>query len=33
MPEYYEINIKRHLEERWLEWFAGLTLTYRRERG
>jgi hypothetical protein len=27
MPEYYEINIKGHLDERWSEWFAGLTLT------
>lgn len=28
MPEYYEINIKGHLDERWSEWFAGLKLTY-----
>lgn len=29
MPEYYEINIKGHLDERWSDWFAGLKLTYR----
>ena len=28
MPEYYEINIKGHLDERWSEWFTGLKLTY-----
>lgn len=28
MPEYYEINIKGHLDERWSEWFAGLKFTY-----
>lgn len=28
MPEYYEIHIKGHLDERWLDWFAGLKLTY-----
>ena len=28
MPEYYEINIKGHLDERWSEWFASLKLTY-----
>jgi hypothetical protein len=28
MPEYYEIKIKGHLDERWSEWFAGLTLTH-----
>jgi hypothetical protein len=28
MPEYYEINIRGHLDERWSEWFAGLKLTY-----
>ena len=27
MPEYYEIKIKGHLDERWSEWFAGLKLT------
>ena len=28
MPEYYEINIKGHLDPRWSDWFAGLTLTH-----
>jgi hypothetical protein len=28
MPEYYEIKIKGHLDERWVEWFGGLTLTH-----
>jgi hypothetical protein len=28
MPEYYEIKIKGHLDQRWSEWFAGLTLTH-----
>ena len=28
MPEYYEIKIKGKLDQRWSEWFAGLTLTY-----
>jgi hypothetical protein len=28
MPEYYEIKIKGQLDQRWSEWFAGLTLTY-----
>jgi len=27
MPEYYEIKIKGHLDQRWLEWFAGMKLT------
>lgn len=27
MPEYYEIKIKGHLDQRWSEWFAGLKLT------
>jgi hypothetical protein len=27
MPQYYEIHIKGHLDERWSEWFAGLKLT------
>ncbi len=27
MPEYYEIKVRGHLDERWSEWFAGLTLT------
>lgn len=28
MPEYYEIKIKGHLDQRWSEWFAGLKLTH-----
>lgn len=28
MPEYYEIKVKGNLDQRWSEWFAGLTLTY-----
>jgi hypothetical protein len=28
MPEYYEINVKGHLDQRWSEWFAGLKLTH-----
>jgi hypothetical protein len=28
MPEYCEIKIKGHLDQRWSEWFAGLTLTH-----
>lgn len=26
MPEYYEIKIKGHLDQRWSDWFAGLQL-------
>lgn len=28
MPEYVEIRIKGHLDQRWSDWFAGLTLTH-----
>jgi hypothetical protein len=28
MPEYYEIKIEGHLDSRWSDWFAGLTLTH-----
>lgn len=28
MPEYYEIKVKGNLDQRWSEWFAGLTLSY-----
>ena len=28
MPEYYEIKIKGHLDQRWSESLAGLTLTH-----
>lgn len=26
-PGYYEIRLKGHLDNRWAEWFGGLTLT------
>jgi hypothetical protein len=26
-PQYYEIRLKGHLDDRWAEWFEGLTLT------
>ncbi len=26
-PELYEIRIKGHLEDRWANWFEGLTIT------
>lgn len=28
MPEYIEIKIVGHLDQRWSEWFAGLKLTH-----
>jgi hypothetical protein len=28
MPEYYEIKIRGHLDQRWAEWFASLKLTH-----
>ena len=28
MPEYYEIKIKGHLDQRWSDWFSGLTLAH-----
>ena len=28
MPEYYEIKIEGHLDQRWSERFAGLKLTH-----
>jgi hypothetical protein len=31
MPEYYEIKIKGHLDQRWSEWFAGLKLKHLEE--
>ncbi len=31
MPEYYEIKIKGHLDEYWLEWFEGLKLEHLEE--
>ena len=26
--EFYEIRVKGHLDERWGDWFAGLTLSH-----
>ena len=26
-PELYEIRIKGHLDDRWADWFEGLTIT------
>jgi len=28
MPEHYEIKIRGHLDQCWLDWFAGLQMTY-----
>jgi hypothetical protein len=28
MPEYYEIHVRGHLDERWSEWFEGLKLNW-----
>jgi hypothetical protein len=28
LPEYYEIKIRGHLDQRWSDWFAGLKLTH-----
>jgi hypothetical protein len=28
VPEYYEIKVKGHLDQRWSEWFASLELTH-----
>jgi len=28
MPEYYEIKVRGHLDQRWSEWFSGLKLTH-----
>jgi hypothetical protein len=28
MPEYYEIRLRGHLDQRWSDWFAGLRLTH-----
>ena len=28
MPEYYEIRVRGHLDPRWSDWFAGLTLAH-----
>ena len=26
-PEHYEIRVKGHLDNRWTDWFSGLTIT------
>ena len=26
-PDYYEIHLKGHLDDRWAGWFSGLTIT------
>jgi hypothetical protein len=28
MPEYYEIRVRGHLDQRWSDWFDGLRLTH-----
>ena len=28
MPEYYEIKLRGHLDQRWSVWFADLKFTY-----
>ena len=28
MPEYYEIRVRGHLDQRWSDWFSGLRLTH-----
>ena len=28
MPEYYEIKIRGHLDQRWSEWFADLEIVH-----
>lgn len=28
MPDYYEIKIRGHLDQRWSDWFTGLKLTH-----
>ena len=28
MPEYYEVKIKGHLDQRWSDWFMDLKLTH-----
>lgn len=28
MPEYYEIQIKGHLDPHWMDWFEGLELSH-----
>lgn len=28
MPDYVEIRLKGHLDQRWTDWFSGLQLTH-----
>jgi hypothetical protein len=28
MPEFYEIKVRGHLDQRWSDWFAELKLTH-----
>ncbi len=28
MPEFYEILVKGHLDQRWSDWFTGMELTH-----
>ena len=28
MPDYYQIKIKGHLDQRWSDWFTGMKLTH-----
>ena len=30
-PECYEIRLKGHLDDRWVEWFEGLTITLEKD--
>ena len=30
-PEIYQINIKGHLEERWVAWFEEMTFTHEKD--
>ena len=30
-PEVYQIKIKRHLEERWVEWFGEMTFSHEKD--
>ena len=30
-PEFYQIKIKGHLEERWAEWFEEMTFTHEKD--
>ena len=30
-PEFYQINLKGHLEERWVAWFEEMTFTHEKD--